>query len=101
VVGIIACGERWSDGSLRPAWEDLVGTGAVIAGLSGCPSPESEAARAAFGASERALSSRLLECSSGRELEERGFAADVEIAAEINVSACVPVLTEGAFVAHS
>ena len=38
-VAIIGCGERWADGSLRPAWEDLIGAGAVIAELSGTRSP--------------------------------------------------------------
>lgn len=101
VVGVIACGERWRDGSLRPAWEDFVGAGAVIAGLSGIPSPEAEAARGAFRQAERALSSRLMECSSGRELVDRGCATDVKIAAEVDVSSSVPVLTEAAFVAHA
>ena len=26
-VAVIACGERWADGTLRPAWEDIVGAG--------------------------------------------------------------------------
>jgi 2-phosphosulfolactate phosphatase len=38
-------------------------------------------------------------CASGRELAERGFWDDVEVAAELNVSSVVPVLTNGAFVA--
>lgn len=32
-IAIIAAGEQWDDGSLRPCIEDLMGAGAVIAGL--------------------------------------------------------------------
>lgn len=32
-VAVIAAGERWPDGSLRPALEDLLGAGALISGL--------------------------------------------------------------------
>ena len=48
-VAVIACGERWNDDdSLRPAWEDLVGAGAVIDALSGSCSPDAQAACDAF-----------------------------------------------------
>jgi 2-phosphosulfolactate phosphatase len=99
-VAVIACGERWTDGSLRPAWEDLVGAGAVIAQLPGPRSPEAEAAVAAFRGAEANLQTRLRECSSGRELIERGFAGDVDLAAAYGVSECVPVMQAGAFVAR-
>jgi 2-phosphosulfolactate phosphatase len=99
-VAVIGCGERWADGSLRPAWEDLVGAGAVIAALPGPWSPEAEAACAAFRRAEADLPGRLRACSSGRELIEWGFAADVELAAAVGVSGCVPVLTGDAFVAR-
>src|SRR5262249_22041012 len=46
--GVVAAGERWNDGSLRPALEDLLGAGAVIAMLPGGRSPEAEGAAAAF-----------------------------------------------------
>jgi hypothetical protein len=41
----------------------------------------------------------LLACASGRELAERGFARDVELATEFDISDAVPVLRESAFVA--
>jgi 2-phosphosulfolactate phosphatase len=97
-VAVIACGERWPDDSLRPAWEDLVGAGAVIAHLIGPRSPEAESACAAFRQAEGNLPRLLHECSSGRELIERGFADDVELAAAYGISRCVPMLVDRAFV---
>lgn len=96
-IGVVACGERWSDDGLRPAWEDLVGAGAILAELTGPTSPEAEAAVATFRAAEPELRERLRACASGRELIERGFASDVDIAAELNADDCVPVLRDGAF----
>jgi 2-phosphosulfolactate phosphatase len=98
-IAIVPAGERWSDGSLRPAYEDLVGAGAVVERLVGRDpaidlSPEAEVAAMAF----RFL--RPLElCPSGVELVERGYAEDVRIASEVDASDVVPLLVEGRFVA--
>ncbi len=93
-VGLVPAGERWPDGSLRPAYEDLVGAGAVIARIGGRPGADAEVALAAY----RGWSpDRLLACRSGRELVGRGFRADVVMAAAEDVDAVVPVLTGGAF----
>jgi 2-phosphosulfolactate phosphatase len=99
-VAVIGCGERWPDGSLRPCWEDLVGAGAVVAELPGPRSPEAEAACLAFRGAQADLPGRLRACSSGRELIERGFTADVELAAQFGESECVPVLFGEAFIAR-
>ncbi len=95
---VVAAGERWPDGSLRPAFEDLVGVGAIASALPGTRSPEAEIAVAAFDAVARSLSSALLACASGRELVERGFADDVALAAELDVCATAPELVDGVFV---
>jgi 2-phosphosulfolactate phosphatase len=96
-ISIIPAGERWSDGSLRPAIEDWLGAGAIIAHLSGTRSPEAELACRAFQHAQPDLAWYLNECGSGRELCERGFPEDVEIAAGLNVSDSVPLLREGAY----
>jgi 2-phosphosulfolactate phosphatase len=40
-------------------------------------------------------------CASGRELVERGFASDVEIAGELDATDRVPLLERGVFEAAS
>ena len=93
-VGVVAAGERWPDGSLRPAVEDLVGAGAILAALGGDGSPE---ARAAIAAAAGVGTDDLRTCVSAAELVERGFAEDVELALQRDVSSCVPLLRDGAF----
>jgi 2-phosphosulfolactate phosphatase len=97
-VAVIAAGERWEDGSLRPCLEDLVGAGAIIRGLPGVRSPEAAAAVAAYDCCSVSLVVHLMRCGSGREKIARGEAQDVELAAATDVSACVPILTDGAFI---
>jgi 2-phosphosulfolactate phosphatase len=95
---VIAAGERWPDGSLRMAVEDLVGAGAIVHYLAGRKSPEAVVAEAAFVRVKQGLVGWLAQCSSGKELVERGFSGDVELAATLDVSKCVPVLRDGAYV---
>jgi len=96
-VLVVAAGERWPNGMLRPCYEDLIGAGAVIDALGLPCSPEAEAARAAFCAGKEDLCERLLACGSGRELVEREFTTDIELAAALNSSDAVPILKDGAF----
>ncbi len=95
-VALIPAGERWPEGTLRPALEDLLGAGAIIAALDEnlfppeSLSPEALAAAALFRAMRDDLRAHLLACGSGRELSERGFEEDVLLAAEHDASDCVP-----------
>jgi len=96
-VTVIACGEKWPDGSLRPSLEDLLGAGAILAAMAADPSPEARAAIAAFRDAADNLPQTLSQCASGRELSEKGWHADIGYAAQLNVSSTVPVLINGAF----
>lgn len=142
-VGIVAAGERWPDGSLRPALEDGWGAGAIAVALGG---PDGAAQRpdwaevmfgtvAAGGMGDRApirgvtgpppvdadpiaaprtlsaeaaaaaravplgadLPALMADVASGRELVDRGYALDVEVAAALDVSKAVPRMLDGAF----
>jgi len=103
VVAAIAAGERWADGALRPALEDLWGAGAFLASLAnrgiGPLSPEAVAATATYLHVADRLPALLADCASGRELVEYGYPEDVAIAAEVNVSQSVPVLDGDSFTA--
>lgn len=96
-VAVIPAGERWADGSLRPAIEDLLGAGAVIAALGGVCTAEAELARRAFMAAGGDVADLVADSLSGRELTGRGFARDVELAVEIDVSATVPLLVNAGY----
>jgi 2-phosphosulfolactate phosphatase len=75
-VAVIAAGERWHDGTLRPAVEDLWGAGAVVGALADAGwharSPEADLARAGYEAVRGRELGVLGACASGRELGERG-----------------------------
>jgi 2-phosphosulfolactate phosphatase len=99
-VTVVAAGERWPDGSLRPALEDLLGAGAVLSALDRrgvrTESPEAAAARRAYESS-RCIADDIRSCMSGEELVAAGFAEDVDVAVEADASQAVPVLLDGAF----
>lgn len=100
-ITVVPAGERWPDGTLRPAIEDLIGAGAILTQLSGHRSPESNLAVAAFERIADRLLEQLVLSSSGRELVERGFVRDVELSAALNISNSIPVLQGDAFVGMS
>lgn len=100
-ISVIAAGERWgtADGPLRPAIEDQLGAGAVLAALDPSASvsaprcsPEAAGARAAFVAARPLLFDALAACASGRELIARGWEDDVANSAALDVTDVVGVL---------
>lgn len=98
-VALVPAGERWPDGSLRPAVEDLWGAGAVLAGLVdrgvGGLSPEARVAEQAFRAAQ--LPEDLAGLASAVELSDAGFGDDVVVASQAGVSAVVPLLDGESF----
>lgn len=101
-VAVIAAGERWPDGSLRPAVEDHWGAGSLIdllytAGWASL-SPEAQGAAAAYRSVADDISTALEACGSGRELIELGYPDDVLTAAQLDSSSAVPLLQGGGFI---
>ncbi|VEP14521.1 putative lipoprotein [Hyella patelloides LEGE 07179] len=89
-ITVIPAGEQWSDRSLRPSFEDFIGAGAIISYLEGSLSPEAQLAVTAYRGIHKTLEPLIKQCGSGKELIERGFEQDVDLAANFNVSDCVP-----------
>jgi 2-phosphosulfolactate phosphatase len=96
-IAVIPAGERWSDRSLRPCFEDLVGAGAIIHYLRGTLSPEATTALAVFRHAAANLQDMIKHCASGNEKTARGEDEDLVLASELNSSECVPMLTNGAY----
>jgi 2-phosphosulfolactate phosphatase len=102
-VLVVAAGERWPDGSLRPALEDALGAGAVLGHLRAAGrslSPEASAV-AAMVEGTPDMEGALRACGSARQLVAAGYGGDVEVAAEIDGDATVPVIEHGAFIDRS
>jgi 2-phosphosulfolactate phosphatase len=97
-ISIIPAGDQWRDGSLRPAFEDWIGAGAIISQLNGSLSPEAHAALAAFQNAQAETELLIKQCGTGKELIARGFEEDVVLASAVDVSVCVPALLNGAYV---
>ena len=99
-IVVIPAGERWPDQTLRPAIEDWLGAGAIIAGLSGTLNAEADLAAEAYRAAKPRLAQIIRDSRSGRELSGWGYAEDVEVALEANASDVVPVMREVAYQAR-
>jgi 2-phosphosulfolactate phosphatase len=96
-VTVVACGERWPDGTLRPALEDHLAAGAVLAHLDGRRSPEAQAAAALWAATQPDVAAAVRASASGQELLARGWDDDLDFAVNLDVSDTVPLLVDGAF----
>ena len=98
-VGVVAAGERWPDGGLRPGVEDQLGAACVLDTLATTPGGLSVEAAVALAvlAGVPDVPAAVRGSVSGRELVDRGFGQDVEIAVEVDVSTVVPVLRNGVF----
>lgn len=96
-ISIIAAGEQWPDKSLRIAFEDLIGAGAIISYLLGQLSPESKAGLTAFENLKSNLIPEIKNCCSGKELIDRGFEHDILLACALNTSDNVPVFVQDAY----
>ncbi|MGW1783131.1 2-phosphosulfolactate phosphatase, partial [Streptomyces sp. NPDC002143] len=100
-IAVIAAGEQWPDGRLRPALEDLLGAGALISDLHsqgvGPLSAEAAAVKAAYDGTAD-LARAIANGASGRQLTELGFVQDLAIATEEDACPLVPVRDgDGAF----
>ncbi len=98
-IAVIASGERWPDGSLRPALEDGLGAGAVLSHLrvAGCRLSAEAATMATTYEATGDVGEAIRACVSALELKAIGFSSDVDFAAERDVDAHVAVLFDGAF----
>ncbi|MGW6130969.1 2-phosphosulfolactate phosphatase [Cellulomonas sp. NPDC055163] len=96
-VAVVAAGERWPGGGLRPAIEDAWGAAAVLRRLP-VKRLSPEARSVAALAPDGEVAGALTGCASGRELVGEGYAGDVRIAAEVGTSRVVPGLVDGRFV---
>jgi len=98
-IGVVAAGERWPDGTIRPSVEDLLGCAHVIDALApaeGGLSVEAAVTLATLnGLSD--TGSAIRGCVSGQELIARGFGDDVAIASQLDASTAVPLLRNDFF----
>jgi 2-phosphosulfolactate phosphatase len=101
-IAVIACGERWAPPEpdepgeeIRFALEDWLGAGAILSHLEGDKSADARAAEATFRVNQERLADLIRDCPSGRELIDRGFPEDVELAVRLNAFAAVPVRGAG------
>jgi len=94
-IGVVAAGDLASDGTMRPAVEDILGAAAILRYLPGTRSPEASVAEAGFSPEPAVL---VGASASARQLASVGHGEDAEWASELDVSECVPVLEGDVFV---
>jgi 2-phosphosulfolactate phosphatase len=97
-IAVIAAGERWPDKTLRPAIEDLLGAGAILAALTMADADLSAEAHLFAHAARTSDVAALVRASvSGRELIDRGYGVDVDMAVDRDCSDAVPILRDGCY----
>jgi 2-phosphosulfolactate phosphatase len=100
-VTVVGVGGRWDSpvgdaGELHPCVEDWIGAGAICAGLAELGySLSAEARLAAAGLASETVLEDLADCVSARELRDAGYAADVELALQVDADETVPVRMTG------
>jgi len=82
------------DGELRVAIEDYLGAAAILSYLPFSKSPEARVCEAAFLGARGQLRELLRESVSGRELRQKGCAADVDRAACLDLYETVPTMRQ-------
>ena len=97
-IVVIPAGEKWPNGTIRFAIEDYLGAGALLSELKGERSAEANAAKKLFESLKPDLKHIISGSLSGRELIEKGFPEDVDLALELNAGRSVPVLKNKYFV---
>jgi len=102
-VLVVPCGERWSDDdSLRPCFEDYLCAGGIVSRLARSDaSPEARAAALAYDGFAAQRGATLGACGSAVELSERGFAGDVALCLDEDVTGAACRLEGDRFVAET
>ena len=96
-MAFVPAGERWPDGSFSASHRRPAGCRRNHPPSCLPCSPEAEVARNAFRNTKSEVGRLIRASVSGRELIERGFADDVDMAVALEVSVCAPLLAEGAY----
>jgi 2-phosphosulfolactate phosphatase len=69
----------------------------MISELRGSLSPEARAAQAAFLEAGSEIPALIRQCVSGKQLIDGRLESSLALATELDVSACVPKLVDGAY----
>ena len=78
IISVMACGEKWPDGMINPAIENLIGAGAIMNYFDWTfLSPEAMVAAGAYEHVKNDIVSIIQDCSLGREVVDKGFSDDV------------------------
>jgi 2-phosphosulfolactate phosphatase len=97
-IHLIPAGEKWSDGSMRVSYEDLIGAGAIIHALTGEKTEEASTASIMFIDSQQQHFQNIYNLHSGLELINWSFRNDIDLACQYDISTSVPVMQNGFFV---